>query len=293
MRLAHFMEQELEETAPAPVQPLVKWVGGKGAMVDRIIGAMPETFGTYYEPFAGGAAVAFALEAHRGPHPIVLGDANVDLVATYVEVARNPTAVINQLRRMQAKHGPTFYLHVRERWNRRQGWTGVNRAAAFLYLNRTCFNGLWRVNRAGEFNVPMGSYTNPTICDPERVRAAAAVLQRARLVHGSWRTTVAKAAAGDVVFFDPPYVPRDLTSNFTAYHADGFGDADQRELAAVALELVGRGVHVILTNNDVPRVRELYGSRRWKRQRVMMTRSVSCRSDRRGAVAELLIVGSP
>lgn len=292
--LAHFMEQELEERLAA--QPLVKWVGGKSAMVPRIMRAMPATFGTYLEPFAGGAAVAFALEAHHGAHPLVLGDANADLVATYATVAQHPEEVIRQLRRMAAKHqqnAAVFYYHVRERWNARSGWTAVNRAAAFLYLNRTCFNGLWRVNRAGDFNVPLGDYTNPTICDPDRIRAAAAVLQRATLLHGDWRQTLVRARAGDVVFLDPPYVPRGPTSNFTAYGAGGFGDDEQRALAKEALALVRRGVHVIATNHDVPRVRELYGSRHWKRRRVMMSRAISSRAAGRAAVAELLIVGRP
>ncbi len=275
----------------APVAPLVKWAGGKSAMADLILRAMPRTFGTYYEPFAGGASIAFALEAHHGPHPIVLGDVNGDLIHVYREVARDAEAVIRELRRMATKHSAIYYQHVRERWNRQARCTDARRAAAFLYLNRTCFNGLWRVNRSGHFNVPMGDCKPAAICDPDRVRAAAAVLQRVRLQRGPWHETVEYAQAGDVVFFDPPYVPRDLTSNFTAYHAGGFGDDDQRRLAREALAMVRRGVHVILTNHDVPRVRELYASTAWRRKRVMMSRSISRDAGGRGAVAELLIVG--
>jgi DNA adenine methylase len=301
--------QHTEEPTPRePVSPLLKWVGGKSALLPQILKHVPKTFGTYYEPFAGSAALFFHLQPERA----VLADKNGNLIQCYQAVVLETERVIRRLRWMERRHAaskpdPTwgwnykghFYYQTRKQWNictafqggrfKLETWSPVQKAAAFLYLNRTCFNGVWRENRMGEFNVPMGRYKNPTICDPPRIRAAAAALERAELVMGDWRATFARAQPGDLVYLDPPYVPKSATANFTSYTAGGFGDKDQDELAAWTREAIDRGVNVLVSNSSTPRVRELYKG--LPQVRIRAARSINSNAKRRGKVNEILVVG--
>lgn len=298
--------------------PLVKWVGGKSALLPELRKRLPAQFRSYYEPFAGGAALFFwlasAIEREPavlpGPRPAppwaVLGDRNADLIATYACVRDHADPVFARLQHYAERHAraraskrypaPAFYYQVRERWNQRRDPGDVaeddhvDRAAAFLYLNRTCWNGVWRVNRAGEFNVPAGRYKRPQIANAARLLACARALGGAFITCGPWHHTVADADYGDVVYFDPPYVPLTTTANFTSYTQEGFGLDDQVALAEAAHALVRKGVRVIVSNSDTPIVRKLY--RGMQISKVKMARSISCKGDRRQPVGELLIVGS-
>jgi len=269
--------------------PIVKWVGGKSKLLPELIARLPERFGRYYEPFAGGAAMFFAV-APRLEAGAVLNDRNADLIATYRAVAKDVDAVIRRLEIHRRHHGEKHYYSVRERWNDRGvSWTPVDRAAAFIYLNKTCYNGLWRVNRAGGFNVPIGRYVDPPICTPDALRAAARVLAQVELRNGDYADAVADARRGDLVYFDPPYVPVTETSNFTSYTGDGFGADEQRRLAGLARDLVARGCRVILSNSDTPFTRGLYAGLRV--DRVFCARAINCNAARRGDVAEVIAIG--
>jgi DNA adenine methylase len=272
--------------APLPASPIVKWVGGKTRLLPEIAARLPRSYGRYFEPFAGGAAVYF----HLAPHAAVLADRNADLIATYRAVAADPEGVIRQLAIHREAHGEQHYYATRARWNDRElKWTSLDRAATFIYLNRTCYNGLYRVNRAGGFNVPMGRYKNPLICDADGLRAASRALARTTLRNTDYRDAVADAVAGDLVYFDPPYDPVTTTANFVSYTADAFGPDDQRALAALARDLVGRGVAVVLSNSDTPFIRSLYKGLRI--DRVRCARAINCNADRRGDVDEVLVLG--
>ncbi|HET9623850.1 MAG TPA: DNA adenine methylase [Kofleriaceae bacterium] len=266
--------------------PIVKWAGGKSKLVPALIARLPARWHRYFEPFAGGAALFFRLAPPRA----VLGDVNADLIATYRALAADPDDVIRGLQRHVRAHGEPHYYDVRARWNDRTAWSAARTAAAFIYLNKTCFNGLWRVNRAGHFNVPMGRYARPTICEPAALHAAHAVLQRAELRAGDFRATLADAGRGDVCYLDPPYMPVSATASFTTYAATGFSFEHQQALAATARELVARGVHVILSNSDVPAVRALYKG--FHIEEVRVARSINANAARRGAVNELIITGA-
>jgi DNA adenine methylase len=263
----------------------VKWVGGKTKLLPELRARMPKTFKTYYEPFVGGGALFFAATPARA----VLGDMNAALIATYRTVASHVEAVINRLEWHKREHDSNgYYYEVREWWNgRRDDADPVSQAAAFIYLNKTCYNGLWRVNKSGGFNVPRGDYENPPIVDAPNLRAASTVLKQVCLLTSEYGATTADAQEGDFVYFDPPYDPASKTSNFTSYTKDAFGKTHQEQLAAHARELRNRGVKVMLSNNDTEFVRSLYQD--FCVDNVKCGRSVNSKADKRGKVDEVII----
>lgn len=268
------------------MKPLLKWVGGKQRLVDEIVKRMPKKYGRYYEPFAGGAALFFHLE----PENAFLADTNGDLIAMYKAVTHVPEDVIAELAKLKRRHSPAAYYRIRERWNTARATMDPARAAAmFIYLNRTCFNGLWRVNADGHFNVPIGKYVNPAIHNPALVRAASKVLLTTSLQQQPFDVSCSWAQPGDFVYFDPPYDPISATSSFTGYAKAGFGAEMQAKLADEAHALSSRGVHVMLSNNNTPLIRKLYPRGRWKHHRVKISRPINSKADGRGDVVELII----
>jgi DNA adenine methylase len=272
-----------------PATPIVKWVGGKTKLLPELRARLPKAYKRYFEPFMGGGALFFAL----APMDAVLGDMNGELINMYRVVARDAEGLAEMLsvhRRAHARE--KYYYEIRDIWNE-GGWTddSTARASAFLYLNKTCFNGLWRVNKKGEFNVPRGAYKNPTIYEVGNLRAAASVLARAKLHTDGYTATTATAVKGDFVYFDPPYDPISKTSNFTSYTKDVFGDKQQEELALYAETLHRRGVSVMLSNNDTPFIRNLY--RGFCIDTVQCGRSINSKGDKRGKVDEVIITSYP
>jgi len=265
----------------------VKWSGGKTRLLGELSARLPAQWNRYFEPFAGGAALFFRLAPARA----VLGDLNADLITTYRAIIDDLDGVSRELRRHRAAHDHEHYYATRARWNaERTSWRPAKRAATFIYLNKTCFNGLWRVNRAGAFNVPIGRYTDPPIYVPDALRAARELLARTELHAGDYRTTLREAGAGDLVYLDPPYHPLSETASFTSYTAGAFGPRDQEILARTARALVARGCHVVLSNSDTEFVRGLY--RGFQIERVRCSRSINSIGERRGEIDELIISGS-
>jgi DNA adenine methylase len=274
--------RELPQTTTA--HPIVKWVGGKTKLLPELLARMPERYNRYYEAFADCAALFFRV----APKKAVLADMNADLIGLYTAVSRDVGAVIRRLEHHRDAHDQDHYYDTRERWNDREiEWSTPERAAAFIYLNKTCFNGLWRVNRAGAFNVPIGRYTDPPICVPEALRAARDALANAELRCMDYRKSTADAKAGDFVYFDPPYDPVTTTANFASYTAVGFGPDDQRALGDHARELVARGCKVMLSNSDTPFIRSIYKGMRV--ERVKCARAINSNAAKRGDVDELII----
>jgi DNA adenine methylase len=272
---------------PDPVaSPVVKWVGGKSKLLPELLARMPERFGRYFEPFAGGAALFFRVAPRRA----VLSDANEDLIALYTAIATDVAGVIRRLQHHREEHDEKHYYAMRARWNESHtSWSTTDRAAAFIYLNKTCFNGLWRVNRSGDFNVPIGRYTDPPICVPEALRAAHVMLARTTLRQGDYKAAVADATKGDFLYFDPPYDPITPTANFVSYSAAGFGADDQRALAETARSLIARGCQVMLSNHDTPFIRSIY--RGFHIDRVKCARAINSNAAKRGDVDEVIITG--
>jgi DNA adenine methylase len=275
------LARSLPPAAPAPV---VKWAGGKGKLLPELLARRPQNYRRYFEPFLGGAALFFRL----GPSYAVLNDKNPDLINMYRCLAWNVEAVIRRLTRHRLEHSQEYYYATRARWNEEHSRIGdVDRAATFIYLNKTCYNGLWRVNSRGFFNVPAGRYHDPQIFNPEVLRAASRLLQNAELKCGPFAEAVESAEAGDFVYFDPPYHPLNETARFTSYTCDNFGADDQRELAAVARGLAARGAVVMISNSDVPFIRKLYTG--FRIDSVECARAINSQAERRGPISEVII----
>ena len=270
----------LAATGAIAGRPFIKWVGGKRQLLPVLLARVPRYAGRYLEPFIGGGALFFALRPPRA----VLADVNARLIRTYKGVRDNVGHVIELLR--SYPHDSGFFYRLREADI--DSASDAEVAAWFIYLNKTGFNGLYRVNRADRFNVPFGRYVNPNICDEKTLRACSAALAGAELLVADFEVVLAKAKPGDFTYIDPPYVPLNITSSFTSYTSHGFGSAEQTRLRDAARKLKWRGVHALLSNSSAPLVRNLYADG-FTLTEVSATRSVNSKAAGRGAVAELLI----
>jgi DNA adenine methylase len=272
-------------------RPFIKWAGGKTQLLPELIGRIPDRFGRYYEPFIGSAALFFQLHAlGKLPHGAVLSDANAELIAVYGVVRDDVEALIAALRE-HARHAldPQYFYAVRA-WDREAGWserTALERAARMIFLNKTCYNGLHRVNRRGEFNVPFGRYPKPQVCDEPNLRAASRALRNVDLRVGDFADVLDRADAGDLLYFDPPYVPTSATASFTAYTSDVFDAAQHARLASVFAALVDRGCTVLLSNSHTPLVHDLY--RNFPIFEVSARRAINSAAAKRGLVREVIV----
>ena len=244
-------EQALKQAIVVPAKPILKWAGGKTQMLGDLLPKVPSSYGRYIEPFLGGGAMFFALQ----PEQAVIADSNPELINLYRQVANHVDDVVCQLKKYENTQ-EMFYTV------RGQDWTMLpeaEAAARTIFLNKTCFNGLYRVNKKGRFNVPFGKYKNPKICDEEGLKAASAALKKAEIVCGDYLLVLEHyAQPGDFVFLDPPYLPISEYSDFKRYTKEQFYEEDHVELAKMVKTLHERGCHVILTNSNHPLVHELY-----------------------------------
>ena len=267
-------------TGPVLPRPFLKWAGGKSRLISQYQCFFPESYDTYYEPFLGGGAIFF----HLRPRQSVLADINADLVNVYTCVRDQVEAVIQGLETHAVHHCQDYYYQVRAQVPN----SAVAGAARFIYLNKTCFNGLYRENTQGRFNVPMGRYKNPKICDPELLRAVSQALISAQIDHLAFDAVLGKAhGSQDFVYFDPPYYPLSPTSDFTTYSHGAFTAADQIQLQQVFAILAGRGVKVLLSNSDCPFIRELY--RDFAIHPIQANRAINSNPQKRGKIMEVLI----
>lgn len=298
----------------ASVRPFLKWAGGKRQLLPVLRQFYPPRFGTYHEPFLGSGAVFFDLaDAGRlAAGRVRLADVNADLIGCWRRLRDDPDAVVAGLRRLEADHRAApaehFYRIRNDEFNpaRREIMNGTgpraerysaDLAAMFIYLNRTGFNGLFRLNAAGLFNVPCGSYANPTICDEDNLRRVSATLSElsAAVEHAPFDAALRSAGPDDFAYFDPPYAPLSSTAHFTSYTADRFGADDQRRLQRVVIELAERRCHVLLSNSTAAEIADLYdGNPDAKRaglraHRVPARRAINSDASRRGRVEEYVV----
>ena len=268
------------ERAP---KPFLKWVGGKRQLLEQFAPLLPKKYRAYHEPFVGGAAMFFDLRSRQPDLPATLSDVNSELVDCYMAIRDQVEHVLAALK--SHKHDSDYFYEVRK--IRPADLTLPERAARTIFLNKCGYNGLFRVNKSGQFNVPFGRYDKPNFLDEPNLRACADALAGATIVHGDFSTVLDRAKKGDFVYFDPPYVPLSRTADFTAYIPGGFGEHQQKALAAIFSKLAKSGVHVMLSNSDTPFVRELYGA--FDIQTVSASRSVNSKGTGRGKTNEVLV----
>lgn len=261
--------------------PFLKWAGGKSRLLAQYAPYLPrpEQIQRYFEPFLGSAALFFQLR----PDIAQLSDQNEHLVELYQTVRDNVEGVIALLGHYENERD--FYYQVRGQDP--AGLSPTQRAARFIYLNKTCYNGLYRENRRGQFNVPFGQYKRPKICDAPRLRAASQALQGVQLRVADFEEAVSQTRPGDFIYFDPPYQPLSPTSSFTSYHRNGFTEADQQRLATTFRRLAAGGRRLLLSNSNTPLIHELYAP--FPKINISARRNINSNGQKRGPVTELLI----
>lgn len=288
------------------LRPFVKWAGGKGQLLSEIRKYYP--FGSfvqkYIEPFVGGGAVFFDIVAKYDLKEIHIADINKDLINAYRVVRDAPAALISELRKMHMdflsldeSRRKKYYNDVRSRYNSQKFYNGMaetEQAALFIFLNKTCFNGLYRINKSGDFNVPMGRYKNPLVCDENNIKLVSKKLKGVKITCGDYRDVVDFIDKYTFVYLDPPYRPISKTSNFTAYTAETFGDDEQIKLAEFVGIVSERGGRFLLSNSDPQNenssddfFERLYGN--YKIRKVDATRMINSNGNRRGKIKELFI----
>ncbi len=266
------------------LRPILKWAGGKRSLVPRILQELPKRIGTYYEPFVGGAAVFLALAEAKRFERAVITDKNKDLINLYTVVRDDLGKLLKKLEQLQHLLTEEHYYEIRAQ----RPSDKIGRAARLIYLNKTGYNGLYRVNSSGGFNVPYGRYKRPKIYDPERLSAVSVALQDVVIKVADFEETCEQAVKGDAVYLDPPYLPVSKTASFSAYHSEAFGLAEHQRLRDVFASLAKRGVSAVLSNSATPETRKLY--RQFKASDVHVRRPINSVASRRGTVPELLVV---
>lgn len=269
-------------------QPFLKWAGGKSQLLRDILPQLPQHIRTYYEPFIGGGAVFFALAAEKRFERAVIADRNPWLVEVYKTVRDDLRGLCKAL----AKHATRatdedYFYEIRALDTDKMAPT--ERAARILYLNRTCYNGLYRVNRSGRFNVPFGRYKNPRVLNEVGLEAASRALQKVEILNADFEMISSQPEHGDAIYFDPPYVPVSATASFTAYDQHVFGLKDHARLSETYRACIARGATAVLSNSDTPETRALFAD--LDVQTVNATRAINSKAGKRGAITEILVIG--
>ncbi|TMI25059.1 Dam family site-specific DNA-(adenine-N6)-methyltransferase [Candidatus Bathyarchaeota archaeon] len=292
-------EAQLEPWFSAPPSPYLKWAGGKSQLLETFTGSYPPSFRRYFEPFLGGGAVFFHLCGLRKIQWATVSDSNKALINCYVAIRDNLEKLIGKLARLQehSKDKDFYYKYARPTFNAIRLKTGlegdIEKAALLIYLNKTCFNGLYRVNSRGQFNVPWGSHRNPQIYDEETLRAVREWLRptAVQLLCADFRTVLVTAEKNDFAYIDPPYQPISTTSSFTDYTSQGFSFSDQKRLAQCVAELDAKGCYVMVSNSAHEYVKRLYEKvgKKGHFETVYAARAISSVGTGRGNVPEYLI----
>lgn len=269
------------------VSPILKWVGGKRQLFDSILPLIPE-YTTYYEPFVGGGAVLF----HTQPKKAVINDSNEELINIYTVIKEEPEALISLLEKHRQENSQEYFYQVRALDRDRERYselTAAQRAARIIYLNKTCYNGLFRVNRAGEFNSPWGKYKNPNITNETTIRAMSHYLNKAKVtvMCGDYRQALKGLRKGAFVYLDPPYMPISSSSSFTGYTAEGFGVMEQKELKKQCDLLNKKGIKFLLSNSCCEFIEDLYKD--FIVERVSAKRAINAKAEGRGVIDEVLV----
>lgn len=268
------------------LRPILKWVGGKRQLLSSIRPLVPQEYDTYYEPFIGGGAVLFDLQ----PEKAVINDSNTELINVYECIRDHPADVVELLEEHAAKNSSEYFYKIRSQ-DREPEYAqrpAPERAARIIYLNKTCYNGLYRVNSAGQFNTPYGRYAHPNIVNKELIEAMSDYLQgQVTILNGDYQTALATADEHSFVYLDPPYMPISSSASFTGYTEGGFSSKEQERLKETCDDLRKRKVHFLESNSDCDKIRKLYSE--YDITIVEAKRSVNSKANKRGAIKEVLI----
>lgn len=266
-------------------KPFLQWVGGKREMIKQYEKLFPKKFNNYFEPFLGGGAIFF----HLKPKKAILNDNNKELIKAYLGVRDNPKEVIKYLNELKKRHSKNLYNEIRsiDRTIDLFELPNYEIAARMIYLNQTCFNGLYRVNQNGQFNVPIGSSLNRLICDEYAINKASEILKKAKIENSDFKKTISKAKSGDFVYIDPPYYPVSKYSDFTRYTKEKFYQKDQERLKESIDMLTKKKVKVLLSNSDCDFIRKIYSN--YKIYKVKSSRNLNCKKNNRNKIFELVI----
>ena len=281
------LDPALEPLPPSPLPkkdptPFIKWAGGKRALLPQLVARLPQSFGKYFEPFVGGGALFFAIRDRI--NDALLSDRNLELVTAYNVIRKDPEKLIALLAEHTRLHSQSYFYRIR----RQQGIQDpIKIAARFIYLNKTCYNGLYRVNKSGQFNVPIGRYATPSVYDPDNIMACHKALETVQVEYRDFDTI--DAHAEDFVYCDPPYHPVGETASFTKYTSADFSEQDQTRLRDYALRLHRQGAYVMVSNSDTPFIRNLYQHPVFNIATVQAPRFVNCKPAKRGLIRELVI----
>ncbi len=272
-------------------QPFVKWVGGKRGLLPQIIPLLPKEFNNYFEPFLGGGALFFELfsKGVLKNKKVYLFDINSELINAYEVVKNNPTQLVYELELFKQKHSKEFYYEVRA-WDREEDFLTIDkvlRATRFIYLNKTCFNGLYRVNKKNQNNVPIGSYKNPNICDAKVIYSASEALQNAVIKNCSYKEVLNIASKNDLIYFDPPYYPLTQTASFTSYSEFDFLEKQQNELFEVFKSLSDKKSSVLHSNSSTEFIKDLYKD--YDIKEILANRFINSKASDRGKISEVLV----
>jgi DNA adenine methylase len=267
------------------IAPFLKWVGGKRQLLPAINQLLPQSYNNYYEAFVGGGAVLFNLQ----PSKAVINDFNPELINVYKVIKNHPEALIKDLKRHKNESDYFYSVRALDREPTFNRLSNIKKASRIIYLNKTCYNGLYRVNSAGEFNAPFGRYKNPNIVNDVTIKAVSDYLNNndIRILNGDFEKAVETAQSGDFVYFDPPYVPVSESANFTGYVKGGFDLLEQERLRNVCNQLDAKGVKFLLSNSSTPIIHELY--KKFDIHIVKATRAINSNALKRGAIDEVLI----
>lgn len=267
------------------IPTFVKWAGGKKQLLEQFKQFFPKKIDRYFEPFVGGGAVAFYVIKNCNPKEVYLSDTNEELVNTYDVIKNNVEGLIKLLKAYKEKHSKEFYYGIR--FKDISNLTEIERAARFIYLNKTCFNGLYRVNSKGRFNVPIGSYKNPLICPENDLREISNLLKNAKIEVKQFYEISKEVKRGDFVYFDPPYYPLKKGKNFTTYTKENFLEREQERLSEVFKQLNVKNSKVMLSNSDSDFIKRLYKD--YTINTVKANRMINCNGADRGKINELVV----
>lgn len=271
------------------LKPFVKWAGGKRQLLPEIGKRLPDSWNTYYEPFVGGGALLVSLHNEGRISRAVISDLNGELVNLYTVVKHSPHTLIHAMADEEFENTEDSFKKLKTRFNTLTGRPGneIARAALLVYLNKHGYNGLWRVNSSGKFNVPFGRYVKRNMPSGHAILDFSRMLANVTIVHRDFEQAVRPAKKGDFVYFDPPYHPLSRTAHFTGYHAEGFSLGDQLRLAAVFKRLSKKGVQVMLSNSYVPEIVDLYDG--FTADCVEAKRCINCNGRGRGGAREIIV----